>query len=831
MKHSQRLTPLVLLALSLALLTGASAVAGPLDDDFNAPKLDPKWTVTAMGDTQLQEFSATVQDGKLVLVAAGRDVWDDNDNCIYVWQAATGDFRITLKMERLDETDASAKLGIMIRQDMDIHAPNVFAMGMPKGIHIQGRDTRGGTTGPVSTGRIEWPDRGQSTVWVRVTRTGDDFKQEASYDGKEWISTHDEANRWKDIRTVKLPRTVLVGIAMTSHVSTQTTTGIVDDFVFEQLAEGPPPGTGFVVPDAVDEKGNTQPGGVTVLRDGKVIGAGYSGTPMLVEVGDVTGTAGGLFIKATPASGKVEEGKTLHLAILVTSVGAVVRDLSTEAGQAWVIKLPADPSEDFSAPDASEKDFIDYPVPSDWNDIDPTDNIYGWIRTKVSVPKDYVGKDLWLVDWNLDDEDWTYWNGILIGHTNLWNARRQYCVPGAVVKETNVLAIRGRDGVGGGGISMWAPKLMVGNPSAAVVGEVKDPEGKPMPNVPVRVESPLNEWGPMVQTVTTDANGRYAAYGFGPGEFTVSITSPAVTADPPSKSFRAEGGQTVAQDFTARFIPFFPDPVDTKASDDFSGTKLDPKWTAQDIGDTEPGSASVSNKALTITADGADFWDAEDRGYIVYQKYSGDFVATVKVTSVPDTNDWSKAGIDIRTSNSPGAVHVFTCATLNNGYAGQGRAVADSANQFNVNTGGPFQPAYLRVEKKASLIRAFWSPDGKVVNYLGEISLPDLAGDVLVALAVTSHAAGVLGKATFEDFRIGGIPTVAPPAPAVKLGDVNGDGKIGIPDATLALQIAVGILKPTPEQTAAGDVNKNGKVDISDVTRVLRTAVGLDVLG
>lgn len=68
-------------------------------------------------------------------------------------------------------------------------------------------------------------------------------------------------------------------------------------------------------------------------------------------------------------------------------------------------------------------------------------------------------------------------------------------------------------------------------------------------------------------------------------------------------------------------------------------------------------------------------------------------------------------------------------------------------------------------------------------------------------------------------------------APEVLLGDVNGDGKLGIPDATLALQIAVGIMKtPTSDQIAAGDVNKNGKVDIADVTRILRAAVGLEKL-
>jgi hypothetical protein len=67
--------------------------------------------------------------------------------------------------------------------------------------------------------------------------------------------------------------------------------------------------------------------------------------------------------------------------------------------------------------------------------------------------------------------------------------------------------------------------------------------------------------------------------------------------------------------------------------------------------------------------------------------------------------------------------------------------------------------------------------------------------------------------------------------PTIIPGDVNGDGKLGIPDATIALQIAVGIVKaPTPDQISAGDLNKNGKIDIADVTKILRAAVGLERL-
>jgi len=74
------------------------------------------------------------------------------------------------------------------------------------------------------------------------------------------------------------------------------------------------------------------------------------------------------------------------------------------------------------------------------------------------------------------------------------------------------------------------------------------------------------------------------------------------------------------------------------------------------------------------------------------------------------------------------------------------------------------------------------------------------------------------------------IPMPPAPAPAVVLGDLTGDGKVGIPDATLALRIAVGLAKATPEQLAAGDLNGNGKIDIPDVTKILRAAVGLEPL-
>jgi len=74
------------------------------------------------------------------------------------------------------------------------------------------------------------------------------------------------------------------------------------------------------------------------------------------------------------------------------------------------------------------------------------------------------------------------------------------------------------------------------------------------------------------------------------------------------------------------------------------------------------------------------------------------------------------------------------------------------------------------------------------------------------------------------------VTPIIPPAPPITKGDVNGNGKVDIPDATLALRFAVKLDTPTDAQKAAADVNGNGQVDVADVTIILRAAVGLVLL-
>ena len=68
---------------------------------------------------------------------------------------------------------------------------------------------------------------------------------------------------------------------------------------------------------------------------------------------------------------------------------------------------------------------------------------------------------------------------------------------------------------------------------------------------------------------------------------------------------------------------------------------------------------------------------------------------------------------------------------------------------------------------------------------------------------------------------VNGDVTVSPvdPTPALK-GDVNGDGKVNIPDAVRLAYFVNGMVNLTKKQTVNADINDNGKVDLTDAVRL-----------
>jgi sialate O-acetylesterase len=83
-----------------------------------------------------------------------------------------------------------------------------------------------------------------------------------------------------------------------------------------------------------------------------------------------------------------------------------------------------------------------------------------WLRKTITLSADASKKAATLELSMIDDDDITFINGVRVGSTNGWNAKRKYVIPKGVLREgKNVIAIRVTDTGGGGGIYSDAADL------------------------------------------------------------------------------------------------------------------------------------------------------------------------------------------------------------------------------------------------------------------------------------------------------------------------------------------------------------------------------------
>jgi sialate O-acetylesterase len=108
---------------------------------------------------------------------------------------------------------------------------------------------------------------------------------------------------------------------------------------------------------------------------------------------------------------------------------------------------------------ASEFNDRDWPVmtlPTEFETVIGDFDGVVWFRKKVEIPKGMTGKDLILSLGPIDDMDRTYFNGKLIGSSEisgLWNVDRNYEIPASMVKAgVSTISVRVLDNGGGGGI-------------------------------------------------------------------------------------------------------------------------------------------------------------------------------------------------------------------------------------------------------------------------------------------------------------------------------------------------------------------------------------------
>lgn len=153
--------------------------------------------------------------GRVTVSGAGADVWGTADAFHYAWQPWSGDGTIVARVASVQNLAAWVKAGVMIRASADPGAAHAFMIvSAGKGLAFQRRAAAGGASVSTSGGP------GTAPRWVKLARAGNLITAAVSADGAAWQIVGSD--------TIPMGSTVLVGLAVSSHVTSTVATAVFD---------------------------------------------------------------------------------------------------------------------------------------------------------------------------------------------------------------------------------------------------------------------------------------------------------------------------------------------------------------------------------------------------------------------------------------------------------------------------------------------------------------------------------------------------------------------------------------------------------------------------
>jgi regulation of enolase protein 1 (concanavalin A-like superfamily) len=178
------------------------------------------WTSADIGSVG-QSGTASFDNGTFFVSGSGSDIWGSDDSFQFVSRTLAGDGAIIARVTGISNTNTFAKAGIMIRGSSSASAADVILDLRPSnGIEFMTRSSDGGATAYLG-GAVQAP-----AVWLRLTRSGTTIAAAVSTDGLSWASA--------GTTTLEETGPVLVGLAVTSHDTSQLNTSTFDNVTVTQ---------------------------------------------------------------------------------------------------------------------------------------------------------------------------------------------------------------------------------------------------------------------------------------------------------------------------------------------------------------------------------------------------------------------------------------------------------------------------------------------------------------------------------------------------------------------------------------------------------------------
>ena len=151
--------------------------------------------------------------GTYTMTASGADIGDAADQFHFAFKTLNGAGSIVARVNSVQNTNASAKAGVMVRETLDAGSKNAFACVTPgNGVASQGRTSVNGTSFSTNQTGITAPH------WVKLERdAAGNFTVSHSSNGTTWQPVANSIPT-----NIPMTANVYIGLALTSYDATQT---------------------------------------------------------------------------------------------------------------------------------------------------------------------------------------------------------------------------------------------------------------------------------------------------------------------------------------------------------------------------------------------------------------------------------------------------------------------------------------------------------------------------------------------------------------------------------------------------------------------------------
>jgi hypothetical protein len=645
----------------------------------------------------------------LTQMGGGTDIWGTSDQFRFTSQILNGDGSITTRIDSLDNTDAVAKAGVMIRQSLASGSQHVYFGIVPSGqLETIQRTTSGGTaTNVVST-------TGQVGPWVRLSRVGNTFTLSKSTDGVTWtvVAT----------TSVSMTNPVYIGFATNSRTARRAAWSTFSNItVTGNLGAAAPTYNSLPAPTGL--LAAPAAGGNTSVVLNWTDTAAESGYAIDRSVDGVNYTQ-----IATVAANVV----TYTDAGLFGSMRYYYRVAATDATSARSVNSSA--VSVVNKPQAVANPNATYALP--YIALSTTQILLNWA--------DVQGDEGYKVERSTDGGA-TY--TVVTTRPKNYNAFNDSGLAAGTTYTYRISPVTSvGDAVGAPFIITAVTRLPVNN---------------------FRFTSKTSTSMAMAWDDTPSETGYLLERSLDNTTWTTAATLAANTTT------WTDTNVSQGNEYYYRITPQNATATGQVTSPIFAAapaTALPPTWSEADVGTATGSGAAVNSLGTwTLVSSGADIAGTSDAFHFAYRTISGDTVAIAKVSSVEVTDNAAKAGLMFRESTATGSKFYALMLNAGGGFGidSRYRTATNAQYTYQQQLATVAAPYWLKITRSGNTFTPAYSTDGVTYTNGAAVTIT-LNSSLLVGLANTAITTTQLNTSTFNNVIVGSTtpPTIATSATA-----------------------------------------------------------------